>query len=178
MIDITIREELEKDFKEVKEMIKKSFENAEHTDNNEHNLVEKLRKSDNFIKELSLVAEKKGKIIGHIMSTRLDIVSNNKNHIALAIAPLSVHPDFQKNGVGSSLMKETIKIAKELGYDSIFVLGSDKYYPRFGFKKSTDFGISAPFEVPSENFMAIELTKGALENISGNIVYAKEFFEE
>lgn len=30
MIDITIREELEKDFKEVKEMIKKSFENAEH----------------------------------------------------------------------------------------------------------------------------------------------------
>lgn len=74
-------------------------------------------------------------------------------------------------------MKETFKIAKELGYKSIFVLGSEKYYPRFGFETSTNFGISAPFEVPSENFMAIELTKGALENVCGNIVYAKEFFE-
>ena len=49
---------------------------------------------------------------------------------------------------------------------------------RYLFEKSTNFGISAPFDVPSENFMAIELTKGALENVSGNIVYAKEFFEE
>lgn len=178
MMDIIIRKEVEKDFKEVKEMIRKSFESAEHTDNNEHNLAKNLRKSDNFIKELSLVAEKDGKIIGHIMSTRLDIVSDNKSYVSLSIAPLSVHPDFQKMGVGSLLIKETFRVAKELGYESIFVLGSEKYYPKFGFEKSTNFGISAPFDVPSENFMAIELTKGALENVSGNIVYAKEFFEE
>ena len=177
-MDIIIRQELEKDFKEVKEMIKKSFENAEHTDNNEHNLAEKLHKSDNFIKELSLVAVKDGKIIGHIMSTRLDIVSDNKSHVSLAVAPLSVHPNFQRMGVGTLLMKETFKIAKELGYESIFILGSEKYYPRFGFEKSTNFGISAPFDVPSDNFMAIELTKGALENVYGDIIYAKEFFEE
>lgn len=177
MINIIIREEEQKDLKEVKEMIKKSFESAEHTDNNEHNLAEKLRKSGNFIKELSLVAERDGKIIGHIMSTRLDIVSDSDKHVSLAIAPLSVHPDFQRMGVGGLLIKETFKIAKELGYGSIFLLGSEKYYPKFGFEKSTNFGISAPFDVPSENFMAIELTKGALENVSGNIVYAKEFFE-
>ncbi|WP_306666837.1 MULTISPECIES: GNAT family N-acetyltransferase [unclassified Romboutsia] len=97
--------------------------------------------------------------------------------MSLALAPLSVHPDFQKMGVGRLLIKETFKIAKELGYESIFVLGSEKYYPRFGFEKSTNFGINAPFEVPSENYMAIELIKGALENVSGDIVYAKEFFE-
>lgn len=176
-MNITIREELEKDYKEVQEMVKKSFEGAEHTDNNEHKLVEKLRKSDNFIKELSIVAEKDGKIIGHIMSTRLDIVSDDKIYVSLATAPLSVHTDYQKMGIGSLLMKETFRVAKELGYESIFILGSEKYYPRFGFKKSTNFGISAPFEVPSENFMAIELIEGALENVSGNIIYAKEFFE-
>ena len=120
-MDIIIRKEVEKDFKEVKEMIRKSFESAEHTDNNEHNLAENLRKSDNFIKELSLVAEKDDKIIGHIMSTRLDIVSDNKSYVSLSIAPLSVHPDFQKMGVGSLLIKETFRVAKELGYESIFV---------------------------------------------------------
>lgn len=176
-MNIIIRKELENDHTEVKEMIKKSFETAEHTDNNEHNLVEKLRKSDNFIEELSLVAEKDGKIIGHVMSTRLDIVSNNKSYISLALAPLSVHPDFQRMGVGTLLIKETFNVAKELEYGSIFVLGSDTYYPKFGFEKSTNFGISAPFDVPSEYFMAIELNEDALKNVSGNLVYAKEFSE-
>lgn len=176
-MNMIIRREEEKDHKEVKEMIKKSFETAEHTDGNEHNLVEKLRKSDNFIKEMSLVAEKDGKIIGHVMSTRLDIVSAENKEISLALAPLSVHADFQRMGIGSLLIKETFKVAKELGYKSIFLLGSDKYYPRFGFEKSTNFGINAPFDVPSENFMAIELTKDALKNVSGDLVYAKEFFE-
>lgn len=175
-MNIIIRRELEKDYKEVNKMIKKSFETAEHTDNNEHNLVEKLRKSDNFVKELSLVAVKDDKIIGHVISTRLDIVSGDKKDESLALAPLSVHPDFQRMGVGSLLIKETFKVAKELGYGSIFILGSDKYYSRFGFEKSTNFGINAPFEVPSENFMAIELIKDALKNVSGDLVYAKEFF--
>ena len=79
-MNIIIRKELEKDYTQVKEMIKKSFETTEHTDNNEHNLAEKLRKSDNFINELSLVAQKDNKIIGHVMSTRLDIVSDNKSY--------------------------------------------------------------------------------------------------
>ena len=176
-MNVIIRKELEKDYTQVKEMIKKSFETTEHTDNNEHNLAEKLRKSDNFINELSLVAQKDNKIIGHVMSTRLDIVSDNKSYTSLALAPLSVHPDFQRMGVGTMLIKETFEIAKELGYNSIFVLGSDEYYPKFGFEKSTNFGISAPFDVPSEYFMAVELTKDALKNVSGNLVYAKEFFE-
>lgn len=176
-MNIIIRRELEKDYIEVKEMIKKSFETAEHTDNNEHNLVEKLRKSDNFISELSLVAQKDDKIIGHILCTKLDIVCDKESHTSLALAPLSVHTDFQRMGVGGMLIKEAFKIAKELGYNSIFVLGSDEYYPKFGFEKSTNFGISAPFDVPSEYFMGIELTKDALKNVSGDLVYAKEFFE-
>lgn len=76
------------------------------------------------------------------------------------------------------LVKETFNVAKELGYGSIFVLGSDTYYPKFGFEKSTNFGISAPFDVPSEYFMTIELNEDALKNVSGNLVYAKKFFEQ
>lgn len=177
MIDISIRQEGESDFKEVENLVFKSFENSEHTDGNEHNLVKKLRKSDNFIKELSLVALKDNKIIGHIMSTRLDIKSNDKTYISLALAPISVHPEFQKMGVGGKLIKETLKIAKDLGYESIFLLGSDLYYPKFGFKKSIEFGINPPFDFPSNNFMAIELTNNTLKDVDGSFIYAKEFFE-
>lgn len=176
-MDIIIRRELEDDYIEVRDMVKKSFEGAEHTDKNEHNLVEKLRRSDNFVKELSIVADKDEKIVGHVMTTRLDIVSDNRINESLALAPLSVDPDFQRMGIGSLLIKETFKVAKDLGYESIFILGSDEYYSRFGFQKSIDFGINPPFDVPSEYFMAIELTEDALKNISGNLVYAKEFFE-
>ena len=66
-------------------------------------------------------------------------------------------------------------MAKELGYNSIIVLGHDKYYPKFGFKKAGTWGIKAPFEVPEENFMAIELNEDSLKNVSGVVRYANEF---
>lgn len=73
-------------------VIKEAFTNAEHSDGNEHELVTKLRKSDSFISQLSLVAEINGKIVGHILFTKA-IVGNN---IVLVLAPLSVLPEYQK----------------------------------------------------------------------------------
>lgn len=176
MIDIVIRQEEEKDYELVKELTYNAFKNEVHTDGDEHNLIGRLRNSDNFVKELSLVALKDKEIIGHIMATRLDIKGVNKTHVSLAIAPLSVDPHYQKMGVGSKLIKEIFEIAKKLGYESAFVLGSEVYYPKFGFKESLDFDLKSPFDVPSENFMAIELKPNSLENVDGDIIFAKEFF--
>jgi predicted N-acetyltransferase YhbS len=80
-------------------------------------------------------------------------------------------------GIGSSLIIEILKIAKELSFKSVIVLGHDKYYPRFNFKPASIWGIKAPFDVPDEFFMALELEKGSLDNVAGNVVYPKEFFE-
>ncbi len=167
-----IRQERIDDYQEVHNLVKSAFENAEHTDNNEHNLVEKLRKSEGFIKELSLVAEEDDKIIGHVIYTKAMI----GNETALALAPLSVLPTAQKKGVGTALMKKGHEVAKSLGYDIIVVLGSEKYYPRVGFKPAGEFGIKAPFDVPCENFMAISLSNKS-QHIGGTVVYVKEIFE-
>lgn len=176
-MDINIREENSKDNSYVYNLIKKAFEGAEHSDGDEHNLVNRLRSSDNYIKELSLVAVVNEVIVGHIMFTKLFIINDNEKYESLALAPLSVLPDYQNKGIGKALINEGLKKAKALGYKSVIVLGSEKYYPRFGFKEALNFGIEAPFEVPSENFMAIELTKNSLKDVNGKVVYAKEFFE-
>lgn len=172
-MSIIIREENNKDFNEVYEVIKLAFMNAEHTDHNEHNLVNRLRDSEAFVKELSLVAEDNGKIVGHILLTKIKIGNNE----ALALAPLAVLPNYQKSGIGSKLIIESHKRAKELGYRSVIVLGHSDYYPRFGYKPASRWGIKAPFEVPNENFMAVELIEDGLKDISGTVNYAKEFFE-
>ncbi|QAT62933.1 N-acetyltransferase [Acidilutibacter cellobiosedens] len=176
-MNIIIRQETEKDYKLSETVVEKAFKNAEHTDHKEHLLVAKLRKGGAFIPELSLVAELDGEIVGHIMLTKLLIENEGSKYDSLALAPVSVVPEHQNKGIGSALISESLKIAKEIGFKSVIVLGHDKYYPRFGFKPASTWGIKAPFDVPDEFFMALELGDGALEDISGTVVYSKEFSE-
>ena len=165
-----IRQEEIKDYKIGYSVIKNAFSCAQHTDGNEHNLVDALRSSKAFIPELSLVAEINGKIVGHIMFTKANI----DNNVVLALAPLSVLPEYQKKGVGTALIKEGHKIAKKLGYGYSIVLGSEKYYPKTGYLPANRFGIKPSFDVPEENFMVYKINKDAF-NIHGIVKYAKEF---
>lgn len=165
-----IRQESPADFEKVYALVEKAFATAEHSDGNEHNLVTKLRTSDAFVPKLSLVAELNQKIIGHIMFTKASV----GNEIILVLAPLAVLPEFQKQGVGSALIKEAHCIAKTMGYQYISVLGSEKYYPRFGYEPAKNFGLSILEEIPAENFMLIKLQSDA-KPLTGSIKYAKEF---
>ena len=174
---ITIREEEIKDYEEVEKVIEESFKTAEFTDNDEHNLVTRLRKSAEFIKELSLIAEDNNKIVGHILLTKAFIKDNNREYETLALAPLAILPDYQKIGIGKSLINKSIERARELGYKSIVVLGHEHYYPKFGFKKASNYGIKAPFDVPDEAYMILELTPNALNGVNGIVEYSKAFFE-
>lgn len=136
-----------------------------------------ILKGDGFVPELSLVAELDGKIVGHIMLTRLLIENGKNKYDSLALAPVSVIPEYQNKGIGSKLINESLKIAKEIGFNSVIVLGHEKYYPRFGFKPASVWGIKAPFEVPDESFMALELEVRGLDDVTGNVVYSQEFLE-
>lgn len=167
---LTIRQENKNDYEEVYNVIKTAFEIAEHSDGNEQDLVVALRKSDNFIPELSLVAVMDNKIVGYILFTKIKIGKQEE----LALAPLGVLPEYQKQGIGRTLIQEGNKKAKELGYHYSVVLGSDKYYPKFGYVSAKEYGIVAPFDVPDENFMAIKLNDTDIE-IKGIVQYAKEF---
>src|SRR5690554_6411033 len=176
-MNIKIRQEKEEDYKLKENVVEKAFKHAEHTDHKEHFLVANLRKSDIFVPELSLVAELNGEIVGPILLTKLIIDNGENDYESLALAPVSVLPEHQSKGIGSKLIYKSFKIAKEIGFKSVIVLGHDKYYPRFGFKPASTWGIKAPFDVPDKFFMALELEDGNLEDISGTVVYSKEFSE-
>ena len=165
-----VRKEEPQDYEIVYSVVKAAFESAEHADGNEHDLVNALRKGDAYIPELSLVAETDGKIVGHIMFTKAEVEENT----VLALAPLSVLPEYQRQGVGTALIKEGHRIAAELGYTYSIVLGSEQYYPRTGYLPAQAFGIRPPFDVPDENFMAYKLNDGT-SALCGTLKYAKEF---
>ncbi len=165
-----IRQETSNDYEKVYYVVKQAFASAEHSDGNEQDLVEALRKSSAFIPQLSLVAEIDGKIVGHILFTEAKVGSD----IVLILAPLSVLPECQRQGVGTALIRKGHEIGKELGYEYSLVLGSEKYYPRFGYLPAVQFGIKVPEGMPSINFMAIQLQEHA-RPISGTVTYAKEF---
>ena len=92
----------------------------------------------------------------------------------LALAPLSVLPEYQKKGIGTALIEEEHRIARQLGYRYSVVLGSEKYYPRFGYVSATSLGIIPPFDVADENFMAFNMQQDDI-CIHGVMEYAEEF---
>lgn len=169
-MSMVIRQEEAKDHSGVYSLVKTAFATAAHTDGTEHELVNALRGSDAYIPELSLVAEINGQLVGHILFTRADIGGVT----VLALAPLSVLPEYQRQGVGTALIQAGHRIARGLGFGWSIVLGSPAYYPRFGYLPADTFGIQAPFDVPRENFMACKLSEHA-PTVHGVVRYAKEF---
>lgn len=175
-----IRQEAESDYEVTERVVKHAFIDAAQSDKDEHNLVSRLRKSESFIPELSLVAvaEEQNVILGHILLSKIIInYDTNQKVESLALAPVSVMPDYQNKGIGKSLIETSLKKAQEMGFLSVIVLGHPDYYPKFGFQKSSVWNIQAPLEVPEEALMAIELQPDSLENVSGLIEYPDVFFE-
>ena len=174
-MNINIRQETEADFKTVFELTAQAFKNLEVSDHTEQFLVEHLRLSKNFIPELSLVAELNGIIAGHIMLTKIYINNESGQSETLILAPVSVLPEYQSRGIGSKLIMHAHLKAKELGYNSVILVGHPDYYPRFGYKKLSGFGIKVPFDVPDECCLGVELVEGALSDKSGIVEFPPEF---
>ncbi|MBU5595141.1 N-acetyltransferase [Amphibacillus sp. MSJ-3] len=178
-MNIVIKQEQVKDYKITEEVVKNAFANAEHSDKNEHHLVSRIRNSNVFIPELSLVAmdNDDNKQVGHIILSKIKIKNEDQVVESLALAPVSVLPEYQNQGVGKLLISKALQKAKELRFNSVVVLGHPEYYPKFGFKKASTWGIKTPFEVPDEAFMAVELGENTLDKVSGVVEYPHVFFE-
>lgn len=177
MTTTLIRQEQTTDFDTVFLLIEDAFKLEEYSDHREQFLVERLRKSEAFIPELSLVAEQEGKVIGYILLTKLKVKDGEKEYQSLALAPVAVATEQQGKGLGALLINYAHNKAKELGHKSVILLGHSGYYPRFGYKQADSFGIELPFDVPKENCMAIELIPDGLKNVNGVVEYPKEFNE-
>lgn len=171
---ISIRPEKPENIAEIRKVVIAAFGGTA-----EAQLIENIRASSNFIPKLSLVAVENREILGHILFSPIVIVTEtkptNQEISALALAPLAVIPARQKQGIGSELVKLGLTKCRDLNHNIIVVLGHPEYYPRFGFEIAKKFGIVAPFPVPDEAFMLLELKPSVLMGISGRVRYPKYF---
>jgi putative acetyltransferase len=122
---------------------------------------------------LSLLAETDDQVVGHILFSDLAIVTNRGTVPALALAPLAVVPEYQRQGIGSMMVREGLRHCGELGHRIVIVLGHPDYYPRFGFSSALAEPLRSPYAGPS--FMALELVAGALDGIAGDVHYPPPF---
>jgi len=176
-MQIQIRPETSEDYPTIFKLVEEAFAEMQYSSHTEQFIVEKLRKTDAYIPELSLVAEQDGKIVGHIILSKIKIDNGHQQFDALILGPVSVWPNLHGQGIGSQLIKMSHKVAKALGHNIVTLLGHKDYYPRFGYQLMKDYGISLPHEAAPENCMVIELTQGALDGVSGQVIYSKPFLE-
>lgn len=172
-MEIKIRPETSKDQRAVEILTREAFWGCmDHpTCDGEHLLVHKLRTLPCFVPELDLVAEAEGKIVGHIIYSLAKIVTPENTEIeVLNFGPLSVLPVYKKMGVGSALMRYSITEAARLGYRAILFYGHPDYYPRFGFRRASRYGITSEDGRTRDALMAMELYDGALDGITGRFL--------
>ncbi len=167
---ITVRSENPEDYDQVFKVLSDAFKQ-----DNEGRLVEALRKSPSFVPELSLVALLNKTIVGHVLFTKVIVKSEIKETEILSLAPVAVLSKYQNQGIGSSLIRKGLEECKRLDFGIVNVLGHPNYYPRFGFKPASQYGIKAAFEAPDDAFMIMELVPGAVKGVSGVLIYPPEF---
>ncbi len=136
-------------------------------------LVDKLRAVAD--PQISLVAVKDGHVVGHIFFSPVSIEISDAASLALGLAPMAVLPQYQKQGIGSQLVREGLKECQRMGCNVVVVLGHPEYYPRFGFVPAKQKELSCEYPVPDEVFMVAELKPEALDGRRGLVKYLPEF---
>ena len=138
----------------------------------EADLVDALREQAQPL--VSLIAEDKGLIVGHVMFSPVSLSGHPALKI-MGLAPMAVTPEHHRQGIGSALVRAGLEQCKQLGFGAVVVLGHPAYYPRFGFSSSTHFGMGCEYEVAEEVFMVMELQVGFLRGASGKVQYHAAF---
>jgi putative acetyltransferase len=163
---LTVHAETPEDLEAVRQVNRKAFGRED-----EARLVDALRGGG--YARLSLVAEEAGRVVGHVLFSDLPIVTQAGTLHALALAPVAVLSDRQRQGIGSRLIREGLRTCAEAGHRVVVVLGHPLYYPRFGFSARLAERLKAPFSGPA--FMALELVPGALADVTGEVRYPPPF---
>jgi putative acetyltransferase len=121
----------------------------------------------------SHVAELDKRIVGHILFSRMTIQTTRGPVSAVALAPMAVLPEHQRQGIGGKLIRHGLERLRTRGEQIVIVVGHPDYYPRFGFSSHKACCLVSPF--PPEAFMAIELIPGALDGVRGEVKYPDAF---
>ena len=166
-----LRLENEKDYFEVENLTREAFWDVYRPGCSEHLVLDKLRQADSFIKDLDYVLIEDGKIVGNIVYTKMFTGTERKmSDEVIAFGPISVHPDFQRKGLGKKLIEYTLDKAKCLGYKAVLITGDNNYYNPLGFESACRYHVYLPGTSEDDEavfFMAKELEEGYLGNNNG-----------
>src|SRR4029453_3522637 len=165
-MNVSIRLETPRDAADIRETKEKAFGTEL-----EARLVDALRGSPGSI---SLVATVDDRVIGHILFTPVTIDPPAAVRFA-GLAPMSVRPIHQRQGVGGQLIRTGLAECRQHGYAAVVLVGHPGYYPRFGFEPAHTKSLACEFPVPQEAFMVLGLHAGAFAGLSGGVRYRPEF---
>ena len=164
---IAIRPEEPRDHDRVREIVTAAF-----GQDVEARLVDALRGGGP--PEISLVAEdESGIVVGHVFFSGVRVGA--KERPAIALAPVSVVPARQSDGIGAELCRRGLEACRDLGENVVFVLGHPDYYPRFVFEPARPHGLFYQSKEFDAAFFVAELEPGALAGFEGEVRYRPEF---
>ena len=164
---VDLRSEAPDDFEAVRSLHARAFAPSLA----EADLVDALRAARAHVPELCLVATFGDELVGHVMFSRARLDSGAP---VLALAPMAVGPEHQRRGIGAALVCEGLQRAAESDCALVVVLGHPEYYPRFGFEPASPLGVAAPFEAPTEAWLAYRLPAYRAQ-VRGTVVYPEAF---
>ncbi|MGN0779763.1 MAG: GNAT family N-acetyltransferase [Aristaeellaceae bacterium] len=164
---MTIRPALPGDDTALEVLTRDAFWDVYRPGCNEHYLVHVLHEQNACA--LELVAEQDGSLIGHAACVQAELHVSDGRVLTdvLCLGPLTVGPAWQRQGIGSALMARTIALAREQGFRAIFLTGNPAYYGRFGYRPTTDYGVTLPDGSSFPELMVLPLYDGALDGLTG-----------
>ena len=167
----TIRPEREEDFRQVEELIRESFWNVYRPGCSEHFVIHMLRSDPAFVRELDLVMEKDGRLIGQNMFMRTVIEADGGGSVpVLTMGPICIAQDLKRKGYGKALLDHSLERAEELGFGAVLFEGNIDFYGKSGFDYSSRFGIryhDLPEDADASFFLCRELKPGYLDGVTG-----------
>lgn len=169
--DYTIRKETAADYRTVENLTREAFWNVYRPGCTEHYVLHQFRDRPEFVKELDLILEVGGQIIGHVMFVRAEITADDGRILPImTFGPISIHPAFQRMGYGKILLDDALEKAARMGVGAVCMEGNIAFYGKCGFDIASKSGIHYYAEPRDElvpYFLLKQLKEGFLDGVTG-----------
>jgi len=164
-----IRQERASEFPQIRQLIQKAFATARYAEGDEQDFVERLRQSESYLPEQALILEDEGRLIAHVMLTRMSIDTAAGPYPILLLACVAVAAEYRNRGIGTALIEAALRRARDDGHRVVILVGDPAYYARLSFLPSIQFGVTNANGIEPEYVQLRELVPRAARDVAGRV---------